>query len=297
MDKKGCGIGNFGEPAFTVRSGQVDGVAVMEPIPINMQSAIKNGTKSPNGNGIGEPGDPACTLGANDRHAVGVPMTCATLTKNYATHHGRTAGNNGGIAEGQLIPETAVTLRSGPTTKVAHSARSGDKDENLVVHSLRGDGFDASEDGTGRGTPIVIAHGQGNAEQVSDGSPSLTCNHEAPICFEPRMVRTTGGQPQSDLNHTLRADNNSGDGQPCVQHGMAVRRLTPRECERLQGFLDDYTKIPSAFVLKLGIEPDPNNPKHWAADGPRYKAIGNSFAVPCVRWIGERIEAIEKLKP
>jgi DNA (cytosine-5)-methyltransferase 1 len=62
---------------------------------------------------------------------------------------------------------------------------------------------------------------------------------------------------------------------------MAVRRLTPRECERLQGFPDDYTAIP------------------WrgkkAPDGPRYKALGNSMAVPVMRWIGKRIQQVEKI--
>jgi DNA (cytosine-5)-methyltransferase 1 len=63
---------------------------------------------------------------------------------------------------------------------------------------------------------------------------------------------------------------------------MQVRRLTPRECERLQGFPDDYTLIPRA------------NGKP-AADGPRYKALGNSMAVPVMRWIGERIELVREL--
>jgi DNA (cytosine-5)-methyltransferase 1 len=58
-----------------------------------------------------------------------------------------------------------------------------------------------------------------------------------------------------------------------------VRRLTPRECERLQGFPDDYTLIPYRGRL--------------AADGPRYKALGNSMAVPVMRWIGERIRAVQ----
>lgn len=62
-----------------------------------------------------------------------------------------------------------------------------------------------------------------------------------------------------------------------VAQSMQVRRLTPRECERLQGFPDDYTLVPHR-----------NKP---AADGPRYKALGNSWAVPVVRWIGERIKA------
>jgi DNA (cytosine-5)-methyltransferase 1 len=66
-----------------------------------------------------------------------------------------------------------------------------------------------------------------------------------------------------------------------VRTAMQVRRLTPRECERLQGFPDDYTLIPHR-----------NKP---AADGPRYKALGNSMAVPVMRWIGERIQIVEKL--
>jgi len=66
-----------------------------------------------------------------------------------------------------------------------------------------------------------------------------------------------------------------------VRNAMQVRRLTPRECERLQGFPDDYTLIPHR-----------NKP---AADGPRYKALGNSMAVPVMRWIGERIQMVEKL--
>jgi len=68
-----------------------------------------------------------------------------------------------------------------------------------------------------------------------------------------------------------------------AMQGMAVRRLTPRECERLQGFPDDYTAI--TFKGKP------------AADGPRYKALGNSMAVPVMRWIGERIALVERLVP
>lgn len=64
--------------------------------------------------------------------------------------------------------------------------------------------------------------------------------------------------------------------------GMVVRRLTPRECERLQGFPDDWTKIPYR-----------GKPAEECPDGPRYKAIGNSMAVPVMRWIGERIAMAE----
>lgn len=61
---------------------------------------------------------------------------------------------------------------------------------------------------------------------------------------------------------------------------MTVRRLTPRECERLQGFPDDWTLIPYR-----------GKPAEDCPDGPRYKAIGNSMAVPVMKWIFERMEA------
>lgn len=74
-----------------------------------------------------------------------------------------------------------------------------------------------------------------------------------------------------------------GGSAPWIAQGrMVVRRLTPKECERLQGFPDDWTKIPYR-----------GKPAEECPDGPRYKAIGNSFAVPVVRWIGERIAAAE----
>jgi DNA (cytosine-5)-methyltransferase 1 len=64
-----------------------------------------------------------------------------------------------------------------------------------------------------------------------------------------------------------------------LQQGWAVRRLTPRECERLQGFPDGYTDI-----------------KNPTPDGPRYKALGNSMAVNVMRWIGRRIEMVVQLE-
>ena len=66
--------------------------------------------------------------------------------------------------------------------------------------------------------------------------------------------------------------------------GLSVRRLTPTECERLQGFPDGFTQIPWR-----------NKPSENCPDGPRYKALGNSMAVPVMSWIGERIQAVEAL--
>ncbi|MGA0604887.1 DNA cytosine methyltransferase [Phenylobacterium sp. VNQ135] len=78
----------------------------------------------------------------------------------------------------------------------------------------------------------------------------------------------------SALQTAWRPERREGQSAPLTS---AVRRLTPRECERLMGFPDDYTLIP----WRKGMAPD----------GPRYKGLGNSWAVPVVAWIGRRIDA------
>lgn len=82
-----------------------------------------------------------------------------------------------------------------------------------------------------------------------------------------------------DCAFALRASTGGGD-KPHAIAGIAVRRLTPRECERLMGFPDDYTAIPWR-----------GKPADQCPDGPRYRALGNSWAVPVVAWIGRRIAA------
>ncbi|MBJ6542455.1 phage N-6-adenine-methyltransferase [Enterobacter hormaechei] len=155
-----------------------------------------------------------------------------------------------------------------------------------ISHTLKAEGFDGSEDGTGRGTPIIaMAHGQGGAEIKTDNSaPTLTCNHEAPIAAYGIPGNWIGRAPENGGNATEPMH----DVSPCLtvadRHGVAtsisVRRLTPIECERLQGFPDNHTLI--GWRGKDAAE---------CPDGPRYKAIGNSMAVPVMRWIGKRIAA------
>lgn len=121
-----------------------------------------------------------------------------------------------------------------------------------VVHALRADGFDASEDGTGRGTPIVAF--QARASAANTMNPSVVA-------------------PTLDKAKTEAVS---------VQTEWGVRRLMPVECERLQGMPDGHTAIPYGKYA------------HRAKDGPRYRAIGNSFPVPVVRWIGRRIELADQ---
>ncbi len=100
------------------------------------------------------------------------------------------------------------------------------------------------------------------------------------IAFEPGSIaRNAGPRHLTETSPTLRAE--MGDNRPAIMTEAAIRRLTPRECERLQGFPDDYTLIPYR-----------GKP---AADGPRYKALGNSMHTGTMRWLGERIKKVEKI--
>lgn len=126
-----------------------------------------------------------------------------------------------------------------------------------IAHTLKAEGFDASEDGTGRGQPIV---------------PALA------VSLRGREGGATA-ELGDEVQNCLRASSGGGDKAHALV-GSGVRRLTPRECERLQGFPDEHTLIP--WRGRQAAE---------CPDGPRYKAIGNSKAVPVVRWIGRRLLA------
>lgn len=185
-------------------------------------------------------------------------------------------------------------------------------DHNLVVAFAQNQCDDSREQGDVAGalvvrqgakqqTYICRADGQTNAMAGVNLAPTLTSNakKDPPIIYpaedstgedEPVTLQIRGGKPgggksaliQHDMSATLSTHNTrtliTGDNE---ERGLTVRRLTPRECERLQGFPDDYTDIPY------------RNKEH-APDGARYKALGNSMAVPVMRWIGERIRTVEE---
>jgi DNA (cytosine-5)-methyltransferase 1 len=264
------------------------------------------------------------------------------------------------MAHGQGGAEVASERRA--TLTCIHEAP-------IVAHTLKGEGFDASEDGTGRGTPLVAVPLQevGKRTGVStddpragigigqDGDPMFTLQagaqhgvaHAIPFdttqitspsnysrpqsgdpchplaagahppavayAFQPRIARNGRGDMGEVVNalNAQSGETGKGDAAPCVAYttklhntksnqagkiykeytvgldksspppalltNMAVRRLTPVECSRLQGFPDDYL----LSVTWRGKCPPP--------DGPMYKALGNSMAVPCMAWIGRRI--------
>ncbi len=182
------------------------------------------------------------------------------------------AGGNstGGDRQPGTSAETAATMlvvhHVADTLTSNGDAHSGFREAaGLVAHSLRAEGFDASEDGTGRGTPIVpvppytlAIRGRGDGHQLEyrqDGTANA-------------VLTPNGGR--------------AGIGVGAIATEWAVRRLTPTECERLQGFPDNFTNVPWGK-------------KDTSPDGPRYKALGNSMAVNAMRWIGRRIQMVEKI--
>lgn len=118
----------------------------------------------------------------------------------------------------------------------------------------------------GNNIPIVMATGQAGAETMRDACPTLNCNHEQPI-----------------VAHTLRGQGNDPQREDAATYpvtGGKARRLTPLECERLQGYPDGWTDIPDTFVSGKKIK---------ASDSARYKALGNSIALPFWAWMFERM--------
>ncbi|MGA8940320.1 MAG: DNA (cytosine-5-)-methyltransferase [Acidobacteriaceae bacterium] len=256
-----------------------------------------------------------------------------------------------------------VLSSTGETSHCLNAGGMGRQDfqtETLIAHALSADGFDASEDGTGRGTPLVpiaicMAHTQSNGSGFSaDIAHTLESSAAQAVAFSAKDYGADAGDVAPTLRgmghnvshangggqvaiafaqnqegdvrsgaimHSLgTSQNGTGRNAPTVaftlhgsdgtastasptdtagsvrtkapgsienssttvaQQGMAVRRLTPRECERLQGFPDDYTLVEYRGRL--------------ASDGPRYRALGNSMAVPVMRWIGERISAVDAI--
>jgi DNA (cytosine-5)-methyltransferase 1 len=256
-----------------------------------------------------------------------------------------------GCKDGFIRNQLGVGILS-PASQISRCLNAGGmgrqdfETETLIAHSLSANGFDASEDGTGRGVPMIpvaicTAHTQSNGHGFSDGiAHTLEQTNSQAVAFnlrgreggaipEPSPMASiraaSGGSTNSyvafsakdygadvdEIAPTLRGmvhdtshangggqlaiaapltasyakqvdSSDTSSGPPNILHSeMAVRRLTPRECERLQGFPDDYTLVEYRGRL--------------AADGPRYRALGNSMAVPVMRWIGARIAAVHEI--
>lgn len=196
--------------------------------------------------------------------------------------------NQGAKARSLGISEISPTLKTDHNPVVAFASNQHDEVRELEVA-----GALAAQPGIKQQTYICRADGQTNAMTSVNLAPTLTSHakKDPPLIYpaedEPVTLQIHGGKPGGGKGALIqRATLSTHNIQTPItggreKRGLTVRRLTPRECERLQGFPDDYTDIPY------------RNKEH-APDGPRYKALGNSMAVPVMRWIGERIRTVEE---
>jgi DNA (cytosine-5)-methyltransferase 1 len=152
------------------------------------------------------------------------------------------------------VPDTLGTL----TARMLNSLGSRDVEEGCVIPMVESH-------------PPVMAGGTTTGNQGGDVVALQDIRG---------MAKAQNGKGWNDDGSAYTVDTMATQGVAT----SAVRRLTPRECERLQGFPDDFTQIPYR-----------NKPADQCPDGPRYKALGNSMAVPVMRWIGTRINIVEQI--
>lgn len=219
-----------------------DGHTVAIPIISDADRADSSAqTPSPDAEGRIRLRDPGLGIGDD-----GDPMFTLQATKPHAVaiRTANTSANGHGIS-----PELAHTLDQAQGQAVA---------------------FDT--------TQITSPANYSNPKLGDPCHPLATGAHAPAVAFDLRGRE--GGSQFEGPHDTANIRAASGGSSRSYVAAMQVRRLTPVECERLQGFPDHYTAIPWR-----------NKPADQCPDGPRYKALGNSWAVPCVRWIGWRIAA------
>lgn len=198
-------------------------------------------------------GHPAPSREKGKETAGYTPSSFGGYSKGVGTV--RAAGGDYGGGSETLVPGKSKCL-------TAHGQRNDAETETFVVSTAhtKSNGTGVKRDGTSYTLEATSSVGQA-------------------VCF---TQNDAARDASFDIAPTLRSGNGGGAINQAFSRGLAVRRLTPLECERLQGFPDNHTQIPWR-----------NKDDAECPDGPRYKAMGNSMAVPVMRWIGERIQFVE----
>jgi DNA (cytosine-5)-methyltransferase 1 len=218
----------------------------------------------------------AGTDGMNKNSAKMIPVIQETVGALCADSH--PGGYSGQDAyTGRLIPQP-IAFEPGKMKRLGY----GDAEPGLAP-TLRAE---AGDNQLAVAQPVAVYENHPSDSRVKElGDVSSTVRARwgtgggnAPMVAQPVGTDLFNGTITGDISMTLkRGDGNPAINQPTVMQAMAVRRLTPVECERLQGFPDNYSNIPWRKAAE-------------SPDGPRYKALGNSWAVPVVAWIGKRIQ-------
>jgi DNA (cytosine-5)-methyltransferase 1 len=291
---QGVGCSDSGT-MYTLTRGDVHGVA----IPIQDGREIE---KSQNGFGVGDAGDPAYTLdttGAqsiafsqNQREEVRILGDCAGALSGPGTHQATYVAQAADVRTGRLVGEISGTI----CAKGSGGWSNHMINPVLVPHAFYSTGgthgLESKPDvcpplkvGSTIGIPsppsvmytLDMQGCKGNAN-VGDGSVSPTLGRPSGTDCHAVAYGIDGEMNASEsiIGPLKRGGEGGRNEAVAIPTAMVVRRLLPVECERLQGFPDGWTDVPYRG------KPAP--------DGPRYKALGNSMAVPCMAWIGRRIQ-------
>lgn len=225
--------------------------------------------------------NPTGTLAGGARKSGGystddIPLTVGTLTSHAFS--GGAGGRPEGATAGHFVVDVAPTLRAGGNQTGGDRPPGTDVDTSdslIVVHGTQDPCVSIDQAHT-----LGRNNGQENALYCREVAQTITSNYGKQL---DNTNSALGPNIVAELSPTLRSGNMRNNSNPTTEvsmlvGGSAVRRLTPVECERLQGMADDYTLIPWR-----------GKPASECPDGPRYKAIGNSKAVTVVRWIGRRL--------
>lgn len=244
-------------------------------------------------NGRGDMGDVAAALNAESGETgKGDAAPCVAIAHPIAIQERAVSENPhaGPDGAGFRTDGAAYTLEARTTTQaIAFDCLAGGETA-LAVGAVAG----ALHGGTGGGRAAVAFsckdYGADAADEVSPtmramghGDSHANAGGQLAVAFAENSraeIRLCGGDGQV-MSQLTTGGGKPGQGQPAIALPWAVRRLIPRECERLQGFPDDFLLIPFRHGL--------------VADGPRYKALGNSMAVNVMEWIGHRIDLVDAL--
>lgn len=266
---------------------------VGETIPINTQIAtryISMGERT--GLGIGEDGEPAYTLQANHEHGV-----CYCIAGNIIDRYETAGANGSGVKENQ-----SYTLNTVDRPAVAYKVFDArGNDDGRTCPTITGDHENRITDYTAIAVERKTFNEQSFSHyKESDKSSTLKAkagnigNGSESLVVEKTSIAVDGynGAVTGEKAASLTCKNDGSHSGPLVAEKTIcwiVRRLTPVECERLQGYPDDYTNI--------GDWTDSKGKKHKYADSPRYKALGNSIALPQWFWLVQRMRPYLKEKP
>ena len=286
-EKTGLGVGKNGDPSFTLQARHEHGVCYC------IAGNIVDRADTAVANGLGAKEEVGYTLNTIDRHAVAYsinPLSSNSMksanpysgfnetgvSKTLDCSDANPTKNQGGLAIVQPIP---IQDKTGTLSPGAHAGSYNGQDayNDMLVRCRV---FDARGNGNGKIVPTITGD---HESRITDYTAIVT---EPEDCLTPWDNQARRIYSENGTFPALAAREKAGQNQQSVltetEIRWIVRRLTPTECERLQGYPDGWTDI--------GEWVDTKGKKHKPTDSPRYKALGNSIALPQWFWIAQKMK-------